>query len=117
MCIPCVLYVTPESFGLGRRHGTPGACPGQCDLLNSPCCEPGTHAFASSGGDECRAPPHWKWRATACRRETSGLLQDAVRQPSFRSHQSTETVAPTDAASSAYPARSVSGSVGHTTRR
>src|SRR5712691_12361834 len=117
MGIPCVPCVTLGWFDLGLQRVILGACPGQSDPLNRPCYEPGTHSFASCDDADCLAPPHSRSRATTCRRETSRLFQGSVRRPSLRFHQSTETVSPTDAASSACPARSVSGSAGQTTRR
>src|SRR5712691_12043725 len=117
MCTPYAPGATPEWFGLGLRHAILGACPEQYDPLNRPCYGLDTHSFASSDDDDCLVPPHSRSRAITCRRETLRLFQDAVRRPSLRSHQSTEIVSPTAAASSACPARSVSGSVGQTTRR
>src|SRR5712692_4895439 len=95
-----------EWFGLGLRHGILGAYPGQYAPLNRPCCGRGTPSFASSDNDDCLVPPHWRSRATTCRQETSGLVQESARKPFVRSRQSTGTVSPTDAAFAACPARS-----------
>src|SRR5882724_5700398 len=53
------------------------------------CATAGTHSFASYDDDDCLALPRWRSPATTCRQETSGLVQDAARTPSLRSHQST----------------------------
>src|SRR5882672_1851209 len=79
MCIPCVPGVTPEWFDLGLRLVILGACPGQYGPLSRPCFGPGTHSFASSDDDDCRARLRWRWQVTACRQEMSGLVQDAAR--------------------------------------
>src|SRR3989442_568481 len=84
MCIPYVPGVMSEWFDLGLRLAILGACPGQYGPLSRPCCGPGTHSFASSDDDDCLALPRWRSPATICRQETSGLVQDAARTPSFK---------------------------------
>ena len=75
MCIPYAPRARPEWFDPGLCHVILGSCPGQCAPLNRPCFEPGTHSFASSDGDDCLAPRHWRSQVTACHQETSGLFR------------------------------------------
>ena len=76
-------------FAPDPRLSILASCPGQSDPLNTLCCVPGTHSFASSDDADCLARPRLRLPATACQRETSGLSPDAARRPSLTCPQST----------------------------
>src|SRR6266850_2213596 len=117
MQIPGVPGVMPQWFAPSPRLAILASCPEQYAPLNTLCCAPGTHSFASSDDADCLALPRLRLPAPACHRETSALFPDAARRPFVRCRQSTETVAPSDAAFSTSPAPSASGSADQTGHR
>src|SRR5712664_4595215 len=97
MQIPGVPGVMPQWFAPSPRLAILASCPEQYAPLNTLCCAPGTHSFASSDDADCLARPRLRWPATACHRETSGLFPDAARRTFLTRSQSTLIVSLTDA--------------------
>src|SRR6266850_6933043 len=86
--------VMPQWFAPSPRLAILESCPEQYDPLNTLCCAPGTHSFASSDDADCLARPRLRWPATACHRETSALFPDAARRPSLRTHSTEAVISP-----------------------
>src|SRR6266852_2433643 len=61
--------VMPQWFAPSPRLAILESCPEQYDPLNTLCCAPGTHSFASSDDADCLARPRLRLPATACHRE------------------------------------------------
>src|SRR5207245_11253093 len=97
MQIPGVPGVMPQWFAPSPRLAILASCPEQYDPLNTMCCAPGTHSFASSDDADCLARPRLRLPATACHRETSALFPEPARRPFITAPPSTCIASPTDA--------------------
>src|SRR5215475_4152616 len=58
-------------FADGLRRGLHATYPAQGACGSARASAPGRHSFASCDSAGCSAPPHSRWRAAACHRETS----------------------------------------------
>src|SRR5215467_1181084 len=61
-----------QGFVAGLRLGLHATYPAPDARGSALASAPGRHSFASCDSAGCPAPPHSRWRAVACRQETSG---------------------------------------------
>src|SRR5437870_3456329 len=81
-------FIQPVHDGVRRglvddlRLGLHATYPGQDAHGSALACAPGRPAFASCGSVGCPAPPHARWTAAVCRRETSALSPGSGKRAS-----------------------------------